>query len=64
MNMLIPSWLVFRTDPTEEAEDDEDEEETDNHVNKHNKDDNDLQPLTNNDLAIVGECARRLLDGA
>ena len=60
MNMLIPSWSLFCTDPTEE---DKDEEETDNQNNKHNEDDNNLRPLTNDDLAIAGECARRLLDG-
>ena len=40
----------------------EDEEERDNDDNKHNKDNNNLQPLTNDDLTIVGERTRRLLD--
>ena len=42
----------------------EDEEETDDDDNEHNEDNDNLQPLTNDDLAIVGERARHLLDGA
>ena len=48
----------------EEDKDNKDEKETENHDNKHNKDENNLQPLTNDNLVIVGEHARHLLDGA
>ena len=53
---------VFCTDPTEEDKDNKDKEETHDHNDKHDKDNNNLQPLTNDDLTIVGERTRRLLD--